>query len=164
MTPDEIKAALRRSRDYLDPLVLDFVAAVTARYLATGKDLVVSEIAECMGWGGAKVRKLLARYGGCPNGLKPQQDERPSYSKNFRMMQSGVHKVWTYGPTRETLRELALFSGAEARAQAAVIGRLESELRTPTPASSAAPQCPDCGVAHHPDKRGGAGCTKAAQS
>lgn len=166
MTPDEIKAALRRSRDYLDPNVLDFVAAVTARYMATGKDLTVPEIAECLGWGEAKVRKLLARHGGCPNGLGSRQDERPSYSKSYRAMQSGVHKVWTYGPTRETLRTVALFSSEEARLQAALIGRLENQMRewgTPSP-SGAAPQCPDCGVAHHPDKRGGLGCTKAAQS
>ena len=89
------------------------------------------EIAQALSWTDGKVRRLLAKHGGCPNQLGCWQSERPSYSKSYRAMQSGVHKIWTYGPTRETLRELAVFSNAEARAQSAVIGRLEDELRKP---------------------------------
>ena len=141
MTPDEIKAALSRNRDHLDLLVLDFIAAVTARYLSTGKDLTVPEIAECMGWGEAKVRKLLARHGGCPNGLQSRQDERPSYSKSYRAMQSGVHKVWVYGPTRETLRELVNQAATTGRGQAELIGRLEDELHEWLPACARDMRC-----------------------
>ena len=87
-------------------------AAVTAAFVRDGRDLTVPEIAAELGWTESKVRRVLAKAHGCVPGLACSQEHRPSYSKSYRGMQSGTHRVWVYGPTRETLRKALQFAAA----------------------------------------------------
>lgn len=79
---------------------------VTDAYVREGKDLTADEIAAGIGWTASKVRRVIAAAHGCPVGLCCSQESRASFSKSYRAMQSGTHRVWVYGPTRETLREV----------------------------------------------------------
>jgi len=85
---------------------------VVQHFIATGNDLTAAEIAETSGHSIASVRRVLASTGGCPKGLTTYQEHRPSFSRNYRSFASGSHRVWVYGPTRATLREKLLATGA----------------------------------------------------
>lgn len=83
------------------------VDAVVLMFLATGKESTVKDIAEKLGWTETQVRSALrSAPGGCPMELSWDQDTRTSYSRNYRGMESGVHKVSVYGPTMGTLRKM----------------------------------------------------------
>lgn len=83
------------------------VHAATRFYLETGNDPTVADLAARLGWTESKIRRLLTAAHGCPMGLTYRTEERPSYEKNYGM-QRGVHKVSTYGPSRDRLRALIL--------------------------------------------------------
>ena len=94
------------------------VNAVVELLLATGKDATVKEIAEKLQWSENVVRATLRDApGGCPNELDWSEDTRPSYSRNYRNMESGVHKVNVYAPSRQTLRKLILATRETIKSQ-----------------------------------------------
>jgi hypothetical protein len=84
-----------------------FVEVVITGFLATGEDLSVADIAKRAEVSEATVRKVINLTRGCPKGLQPREEYRESFSKNYNM-QTGAHKVWVYGPTRDTLRLMIL--------------------------------------------------------
>lgn len=82
--------------------------AVVAHYLETGKAVDTADLAERLGWSVAKVRRVINDNHGSVLGISPFQDERASYSKSYRGMQAGSHRVWVYQPTLLHMRELLL--------------------------------------------------------
>jgi hypothetical protein len=77
-----------------------------ALFLADGKDHSAQELADHLGCTVSVVRTILRDARGCVDGLRAAEDHRPSHSRNYRGMETGSHKVWVYGPTRETLRKM----------------------------------------------------------
>lgn len=75
----------------------------TARFIAEQKDSTSAEIADGTGISLSTVRRVMRQHGGCVPGLGCWQVSRESHSKDYPMMSSGYHRVWTYGPTREEL-------------------------------------------------------------
>jgi len=86
------------------------VGAIIGAYLATGKDLTARELAARIGWPESKVRRYLTAGpgGGPPDGIRTFSEARTSYSRDYPGMEAGAHKVTTYGPTRERLRDFIL--------------------------------------------------------
>jgi hypothetical protein len=81
----------------------DVVGAVVRRYLDTGKDSTVSEIAAELGWSDSRVRKGLADIT-CTRNLIIYRSQRTTVR--------GSVGIWLYGPSRATLRELVLAAQA----------------------------------------------------
>lgn len=78
------------------------VEAAIALFLETGEDSTCAQIAERSGIPLSRARIALpARVG---YELECHRESRPSYSKAYPTMESGVHVVWVYGPTRSQLR------------------------------------------------------------
>ena len=80
--------------------------AIVEGYLETGKAMDVPQIATRLQWSDSKVRRVISDAAGAVNGTYAKQETRESYSRSYRMMQSGSHKAWTYLPTLQHLREL----------------------------------------------------------
>lgn len=93
--------------------------ALVDGYMATGKDMTQAEVAERMGCSQATVKKLLDECFGCPRGFVCREEVRASYSRNYPGFQSGSHRVWVYGPSRETLRGMLMSVRAPATVEAA---------------------------------------------
>jgi hypothetical protein len=82
----------------------DIVEAVTKRYLETGEDSSIADIAKLCGKSESWVRKKFER--GWPETLTTYTEGRTSYSRNYPGMESGAHQVRMYGPSRTHLRAL----------------------------------------------------------
>ena len=95
------------------------VGAVVALFLEKGADSTASEIAEALGCRPAAVNRVIAEGHGLLPGLCVTKEQRASYSRDYPAMQSGYHSVWVYGPTRATLRKIALEAQAAERLIAA---------------------------------------------
>jgi hypothetical protein len=92
-------------------------SAVVEAFLETGKALDAPEIAKKLGWSESKVRRILRAHGGSVDGVAVREEGRASYSRAYRGMEAGAHRVSVYRPTLEALRALVL----ELRA-ASVVG------------------------------------------
>jgi hypothetical protein len=93
-----------------DKDLAQFAGIIIGAYLQTGKDQTAAELAGRSGWPLSKVRRYLtAGPGGAPpDGVRAFHEARTSYSRDFPGMEAGVHRVTTYGPTREKLRDWIL--------------------------------------------------------
>lgn len=80
--------------------------AVVEAFLETGKALDANDIAARLGWSVSKVRRLISEAHGCVDGLIAREDRRESHSRNYAAFTAGVHKVWVYLPSMETLRAM----------------------------------------------------------
>jgi len=67
-----------------------------------------------MGCSVATVRARIAEENGFVPRCRWNQEQRASFSKSYRNMQSGAHQVWIYGPSRDTLRTMLLAATAPA--------------------------------------------------
>jgi hypothetical protein len=92
------------------------VELVTKRYLETGDDSSISDIADMCHRSQSWVRKVFDTARGCPEGLTTYLESRTSYSKNYPGMESGVHQVRMYGPSRQRLRSLLVAAGRDVAA------------------------------------------------
>lgn len=81
-------------------------------FIETGKDSTATEIAAKIGCKSAAVSAIFRENHGLIPGLRVDEEYRASYSKNYPSMQTGAHKVFVYGPTRDTLREMLIKSAA----------------------------------------------------
>lgn len=81
---------------------------IVAHWLDVGHDLTVREIAVYIGKNDSFVRRMLNKHGGSLPGLQATRESRPSRSRDYPMFRSGGHRVWVYGPTRQTLRDRLL--------------------------------------------------------
>jgi len=79
---------------------------VVDAFLDDGRDHTIKELAVSLGVTEAVCRRAVELLPGTE--IRCSQEMRTSYSKSFRGMESGVHRVWVYGPTREYLRERLL--------------------------------------------------------
>ncbi len=88
---------------------------IIARWLEVGHDLTVREIAVYIGKNDSFVRRQFAKHGGSLPGLQATRESRPSRSLDYPMFRSGGHRVWVYGPTRQTLRDRILKERSRSR-------------------------------------------------
>lgn len=92
------------------PLTLEAVReAIVALYLTTGRDATVSEIAAAVGRPQRAVRDVIHANQQSVPGCDGAWVDRPSVLTEAPGFASGrTHKVWAYGPSRETLRWLVV--------------------------------------------------------
>ncbi|APU88953.1 hypothetical protein Rctr197k_155 [Virus Rctr197k] len=93
-----------------DEQTKELTAFITRRYLETGNDSTVKEMAEGLGWSASKVRAVIDHNRGALPGMCSQREARESFSKDYPSMQAGAHMVFVYGPTRATLRAMIVAS------------------------------------------------------
>lgn len=119
-------------------------------YLKDGTDHTAIEIAHHMAYPIAAVRRVINAAHGCPYGLRCDQVSRESFSRDYPDMQKGYHKVWVYGPDRDTLRKKLLGQ---------MCPKCGAPLRTDRPrqvcgvecdAEAAQVRCGGCGCMHIP--------------
>lgn len=80
---------------------------VTERYIETGKESSVKEIAAGIGVSESTVRKAFDAVHGCPAELHPEQDSiacpdkyRPGINPDH------IRKVWVYSPAKRYMAEI----------------------------------------------------------
>ena len=79
--------------------------AAIEMYLADGEDHTAAEMAAHLGYSAAAIRRVLDSASGCPAALRCDQVSRESHIRSCPGTPSGSHRVWVYGPRRETLRK-----------------------------------------------------------
>lgn len=81
-------------------------AAVMAFYVAQGRPATFEEIAIEASMPVARVRRVIVDARDFViDGVEMTEEQRPSYSKSYRHMVSGSHKVRVFAPTREAMRQ-----------------------------------------------------------
>ena len=119
---------------YPTPTVEQFRNGVTEFYIKNGFRPMMSELLRDNRWSENGTRKLLRDAGGTVQGISADFDFKPSYSKNYRTMESGTHRVTVYAPCLYTLREaivalrktLGDAQGQAARNQPSALANLQS--------------------------------------
>lgn len=84
--------------------------AIVRYFIEKGDDATVHEIAVFIGWTDAKVRRVLDNSFGVPPGIVMNKTSCHSTSGDNPGKQSGSRRVRTYGPSRETLRDVIVAS------------------------------------------------------
>ncbi len=91
-----------------DPKIAkDIYETILHKYLAEGCKMTAKEIATQTKHSEATVRRYLNDGAGDLKEIANRESGRTSYSKAYRGMASGAHKVQVYTPSRELLRRLA---------------------------------------------------------
>jgi predicted transcriptional regulator len=83
--------------------VRDFVVE---RFISSGKDSTVKEIALGLGISESTVRKVFKAQGGTIRGLRYERESRESHSRNVPNINIGAHYVGAWGPSCELLAEI----------------------------------------------------------
>lgn len=84
----------------------EIVDWVTSRFIDTGQDSTIKEIAEAKGVSDNTVRKIFLACNGVPEGLTLYQETRAGRSSNYPMFNAGSYRVSLYGPSRKHLAAL----------------------------------------------------------
>ena len=107
----------------LEPLHNRIARFVLDRFLETGHDSTIAQIAEAVGVAQSSVRKAFATHTSISplSDLVYSRESRDSFSRNYPSMTSGVHMVAVYGPTRRMLARVVV----ELRQSAATAARPE---------------------------------------
>jgi hypothetical protein len=91
------RAAIKRGED-----VTDVTAWVTERFIAEDKESTVADIAQALVMSEGRVRRSLQ----ASRDVVWSEERRTSYSTNYRMFESGSHKVGVWGPRRTALARI----------------------------------------------------------
>ena len=107
----------------LEPLHNRIARFVLDRFLETGHDSTIAQIAAAVGVSQSTVRKAFASHTGVSplSDLRYDREGRDSFSRNYPSMTSGAHMVAVYGPTRRMLARVVV----ELRQSAATAARPE---------------------------------------
>ncbi len=100
---------------------------IREHYITKKEGSTVKEIAARLKWSETKIRRLLDTGPGI-EGVTSREEGRASYSKAYRMMEAGAHKVRVYYPTLDYM--VALVRDLRARV---------AEAETPTTAPATPP-------------------------